>query len=390
MDKSNANPDYVKQQLAEAGLIPDEWDGDTLVVPVSALHGEGVDDLLEAILLVADDTDIRANPKGKTAGTVIEAQLERSRGVMTTVIVQNGTLERGDTILAGTSYGRIKAMFNDAGDQVKKAPPSTPVRVKGLNAAPLPGTIFTVVKSEKVARQLAEERELEAESDVPQSRGMTLDELFARFQAGETKELNLIVKVDVQGSLETIINGLESISFEEEDSNIKVNILHSEIGNVSESDVSLASASGAIVVGFNVKVDSAAKRKANNEGVEIRLYNVIYKMFEDIEMALAGMLDPVFEYQPIGLAEVRQVFTIPRVGKIAGSYIRDGIARRDARARVIRRDRIIHEAGVSSLKRFQEDVREVRTGFECGINVEGFSDFEEGDLIQFLQRVRVR
>lgn len=390
MDRSNANPDLVKQQLAEQELIPDEWDGDTLVVPVSALTGDGIDNLLEAILLISEDTTILGNPKSSAAGTVIEAELDRSRGVMTTLLVQNGTLHRGDIIVVGTMYGRIKAMFNEFGEEVKEAGPSTPVSIMGLSEIPEPGTIFEVIDKEKAARKLVEDRQAEESEPTTERRALTLEDLYARFQAGEAKELNLIVKVDVQGSLEPIVNGLDDIAVEDQEGDITVKVIHTDVGNVTESDVMLASASEAIVVGFNVNIDNAAQRRADSEQVEVRMYNVIYKLFEDVEDALTGMLEPVYADKLIGVAEVRQVFKIPRIGNIAGSYVLDGEARRDADARVIRNGKEIHRGRVSALKRFQEDVKEVRTGYECGINVHGFDKFEEGDQIEFVISERVR
>ncbi len=394
IDRNNANQDFVKQQLAENGLMPDDYGGDTIVLPVSALKGEGIDDLVEAIILVADDTDIRANPKGRVAGTILEAELDKFRGVMATLLVQNGTLRKGDTVLAGQTYGRIKAMFDENGEQVDAAPPSTPVQVMGLNDVPEAGDFFEIVKSEKAARSIVDDRDVAGELSEAGSVGtpMTLEALYEKFQAGEARELNLIVKADVQGSLEPILSSLEKVSVEDEqdDTTIKVSIIHEDIGNVSESDVMLASASNAIIIGFNVVVDGAAQRRADSEGVEIRNYSVIYTLLEEIEQALQGMLKPVYEDRVIGVAEVRQVFRISKVGAIAGSYIREGEARRDARARVIRNHQLLHEGKLSSLKRFQEDAKEVRSGFECGISVDGFNDFEEGDLIQFTVRERVR
>ncbi|GAB4470076.1 MAG: hypothetical protein Kow00124_05890 [Anaerolineae bacterium] len=388
IDRPNANVELVKQQLADNGLVPDEWGGDIMVVPVSALTGEGIDELLAAILLVADETEIKANPRGEPKGTVLEANVDRSRGAMATLLVQNGTLKRGQTVLAGTSYGRIKAMFNENGEEVQEAPPSMPVRVMGLNEAPEPGTTFSVVKSEKEARAIVEERTQARKEE--QRRPFTLEDLYARLREGEAKELNLIVKVDVQGSLEPIVDGLRRIRIKEDDKELKVNILHAEIGNVSESDVMLASASDAVIVGFQVSIDTPAQRRADSEGVEIRLYDIIYKLFEDIELSLKGMLEPVYEDRVIGVAEVRQVFKISKVGRVAGCYVVEGEARRDARGRVVRDKKVIHEGKVTSLKRFQEDVREVRTGFECGINIDGFDAFEEGDRIEFTVRERVR
>lgn len=389
IDRNNARPEQVKQQLVEVGLTPDEWDGDTLVVPVSAITGEGIEDLLEAILLVADDTRIVANPKANPAGTILEAEVEKGRGVMATLLVQNGTLNQGQVILAGDTYGRIKAMFDFEGNPIKQAGPSTPARVMGLSDAPEPGTLFKVVKSEKEARALIEERE-EAERGAAQSKQpISLEDLYARFQAGEAKELNLIVKVDVQGSLEPIVNSLEKLSVKENDDELKVHIIHTDIGNVSESDVMLASASEAIIVGFQVDIDPAAQRRADSEAIEIRLYSIIYNLLDEIEQALEGLLEPVYEDTVIGAAEVRQVFRISKLGQIAGCYVREGEVRRKAQARIIRDHQVIHTGNVTSLKRFQEDVREVRTGFECGVGIEGFSSFEVGDIIQFTIRQRV-
>ncbi len=389
IDKDNANPDRVKQQLADQGLVPDDWDGNTMVVPVSARTGDGIEDLIEAIVLTADETEIIANPKGKTAGTVIEAEIDRFRGVMATLLVQNGTLQAGDTIIAGSALGRLKAMFNERGEQVKEAGPSTPVQAMGLNEAPEPGTTFEVVKNEKIARGLAEERKGE-QAKASQRAPLTLDELFARFQAGEAKELNLIVKADVQGSLEPIVTSLQKLTVREDDRDLKVNVIHSDVGNITESDVMLASASGAIVIGFQVDVDTAAKRRADSEHVEIRRYDIIYNLLEEVEQALKGLLEPVYEDKVVGVAEVRDVFKISKVGTIAGCIVREGEVRRSAKVRIIRSHQVVHEGSVSSLKRFQEDVREVRQGFECGVAVDGFADFQEGDMIQFLIRERVR
>lgn len=390
MDRAQANPEKVKQQLADMGLVPDEWDGSTIVVPVSAKTGEGIDDLLEAILLVAGETEIKANPEGTTAGTVLEAEMERNRGVMATLLVQNGTLQRGDTVVAGTAYGRLKAMFDENGEEVKEAGPSTPVRVMGLNEAPEPGTLFEVVKDEKTARALAAER-LAARYTRPEDRrALTLEDLYARFQAGEAKDLNLIVKADVQGSLEPIVSSLEKLAVREGERDLKVKILHADIGTINESDVMLASASDAIVVGFQVEVDGAARRRADSEGVEIRRYDIIYELLDEVQKALEGLLEPVYEDKVVGVAEVRQVFHISKVGAIAGCYMREGEGRRDASARIIRNHNIIHEGSIASLKRFQEDVREVRAGFECGISVTGFDDYQVGDVIQFTVKERVR
>ncbi len=390
IDRDNANIDRVKQQLSEQDLVPDDWDGSTMVIPVSARTGEGLEDLVEAILLIADDTDIRANPVGAAGGTVLEAEMDRFKGIMVTLLVQNGTLHTGDTVMAGTSYGRIKAMFDESGDDVDEAGPSTPVRVMGLNEVPDAGTLFEVVKNEKAARSLAAERVESSREGPAQHSAMTLEDLYARFQAGEAKELNLIVKADVQGSLEPIINSLGKIKVEEDGRELKVRIIHADTGNVSESDVMLAAAAGAIVIGFQVDSDTAAKRRAESEHVEIRRYDVIYELIDEVEAALIGLLEPVYEDKVSGVAEVREVFKISKAGTIAGCFIREGEARRNAKVRVLRDRRVLHEGSVSSLKRFQEDVREVRTGFECGVSIDNFNDFEAGDVIQFLIRERVR
>ncbi|MBN1966377.1 MAG: translation initiation factor IF-2 [Anaerolineae bacterium] len=387
IDRPNANLERVKQQLAELGLVPDEWDGDTLVVPVSAKEHVGLDDLLEAILLVTDSIKIVANPDAEAAGTVLEGRIEPRRGVVATLLVQNGTLHMGDTVVAGTSQGRIKAMFDQTGNPVTAAGPSEPVSVLGLSTAPDPGELFEVAESDRIAKATVEQRRLDQEEATRQGpRRMTLDDIFAQFQAGEAKELNLIIKADVQGSLEPIVNSLEDLG----DSDLGVHILHAEVGNISENDIMLASVSGAIVLGFNVRADAAARRVAENDGVDIRLYTIIYKLIEDVELALKGMLEPEYADVVVGVAEVRQVFRISRVGRIAGCYIRSGEARRNAKARVRRGGEIIFPGGsVSSLKRFEEDVREVRTGFECGVDINGFDGFEEGDLIEFFVTERV-
>ncbi|PJF41510.1 MAG: translation initiation factor IF-2 [Chloroflexi bacterium] len=390
VDKRNANPERAKQQLAELGLVPDEWDGNTLMVPVAALEGQGLEDLLEAILLVADDNKIVANPKANPAGIVIEAEVDPSRGTIATLLVLNGTLRTGDIVVAGETYGRIKAMFDEYGKRVKEAEPSTPVAVLGLNDMPSPGDHFEKVAKERQARQLAEERRRESQDRSVSSRpGLTLEDIFAQYEAGTAKELTLIVKSDVQGTLQPVIDILQELDANNQDG-IGINILSAGVGDINESDVMLASASNAIIVGFNVDVDSAARRVADSQGVDIRLYKVIYKLQEDIELALHGLLDPVYEKKVIGRAEVRQTFKIPRIGTIAGSYIRDGEARRNARARLIRDGEVIVEdVAVSSLKRFEEDVREVRSGFECGIGLQNVRDIKEGDVIEFFVSERV-
>ncbi len=378
IDRPDANPDFVKHQLADNGLVPDEWDGSTIVVPVSAKQKMGLDDLLEAILLVADSIDIRANPNGKVFGTVIEAELDRSKGTIATLLVQNGTLEMGDVVLAGKAYGKIKAMSDFHGKRIVKARPSTPVLVMGLNDVPEAGELFLVYPSEREAKVVVEERKAKAQEKIAAAPRATLEELFSRFQAGEVHELPLIVKADVQGSLEPITNSLNELN----KGDIKINVLYSETGNITENDVMLAAASRAIIVGFNVQADTAARRLAEVEGVSIRQYNIIYRLIEDVEKALKGMLAPEFKEVTIGRAEVLAVFRISKVGNIAGCRVRDGEIRRNARVRVRRGDQVLYEGEISSLKHEKDDVREVRTGFECGIGLKGFNDLQVGDSIE--------
>ncbi len=389
VDKRNANIERVKQGLAELDLVPDDWDGDTLMVPVDSLKGVGIEDLLEAVLLVADDKSIVANPKATGAGVVVEAQVDHSRGTVATLLVLNGTLKRSDTIMTSMAYGRIKAMFDQTGQPVNEAGPSMPVAVLGLNHPPQPGEQFEVVKNDKVARALIEERADQRAGEVAAKPAFTLEDMFRQFTEGDTKQLNLVVKADVQGSLEPIINSLNNLS-ETNKEGIGVNILSSDVGNVTENDIMLASASSAVVLAFNVNIDSAARRAAETHRVDVRWYNIIYKMLEDIELALHGLLEPEYAPRVIGTAEVRKVFKISRLGAIAGCYVREGEIRRNARARVKRGDQLlIKETTVSSLKRINEDVREVRSGFECGVGLDGFNDFEEGDLIEFFIMERI-
>jgi len=378
MDKANANPDNVKKQLGELDLVPDEWGGSTIMVPVSAKEKTGIDDLLEAVLLVADNTDIRANPKGKVSGTIIEAERDKSKGVIATLLVQNGTLRDSQVVIAGSTHGKIKAMFDFRGNPTHKAGPSVPVSVLGLSDVPTAGDRFEVVESDKEARQIIGEKEDALAGANGTIKKATLEELFANFQAGEAKSLNLIIKVDVQGSLEPIRHELEKLSQGE----IEVAILHADTGNVSENDIMLAAASNAIVIGFNVQADIQARRMAEKEKISIRLYEIIYRMSEDIEKALKGMLDPVFAEKVIGKAEVLQVFPISKIGKIAGCRVREGEIRRNAKIHIFRGEDIVYEGEIASLKHEKDDVREVRQGFECGIHFKNFSDIEVGDMIE--------
>jgi translation initiation factor IF-2 len=377
IDRPDANPDFVKKQLAELGLVPDEWEGSTIVVPVSAKQKKGLEDLLEAILLVADSTEILANANGKVIGTVIEAQVDRAKGVMATLLVQNGTLQMGDAIVAGTSAGRIRAMFDYHGKPIRKAAPATPVLVMGLGDVPSAGELFEVLPSERDARALADSRKLAAQAEVVAAPKATLEELFTRFKAGELQDLRLIVKADVVGSLEPIINSLKEIP----QTDIKINILHAEAGNISESDVMLAAASHAIIVGFNVTAETPARRLAEAEGVSIRQYDIIYRLQEDVEKALKGMLEPEYREVELGKAQVLAIFRVSKVGAVAGCRVLSGELRRNGRLRVLRGDKIVHDGEVGSLKHEKEDVREVRTGWECGVSCKNFDDYVAGDLL---------
>jgi translation initiation factor IF-2 len=378
IDRPDANQDFVKNQLAELGLVPDEWGGSTLVVPVSAKLRQGMEDLMEAILLTAESVDIRANPNGKVIGTVVEAQIDRAKGVTATLLVQNGTLETGDTIVAGTAYGRLRALFDFRGRKIRSASPATPVQVMGLNEVPGVGEIFSAYPSEREARAVVEERRQAAQQKAARAPKVSLEELFAKVQAGEEKELNLILKADVQGSLEPIVNSINDLN----KGSIKVNLIYAETGNITESDVLLAGASKAIVLGFNVQADPASRRVAEVEGVSIRLYDIIYRLTEDIEKALKGMLAPEFKETVIGKAQVMAVFSISKVGNIAGCKVIQGEVRRNGKMRVMRGDKQIHEGEVSSLKIMKDDAREVRQGYECGISLKNFNEFVPGDILE--------
>jgi translation initiation factor IF-2 len=377
VDKANANPDRVKQELADLGLVPDDWDGDTMVVPVSAKQAKGIDDLLEAVLLVADSNKIQANPEGKVLGTVIEAELDKSKGVVATLLVQNGTLRQGDTVLVGTSFGRVRAMFDYQGNTLEEAGPSTPVAALGLPEVPKAGELFEVVGSEREAKAAIEERASRSQQPEARPQALSLDQVFAAFQAGEAQQLNLVVKADVQGSLEPIVSSLQGLKVGE----IGVNVLHAATGNIGENDVMLAAASHAIIIGFNVTADAPARRVAETEGVDVRLYDIIYRLTEDIEKALKGMLEPEKRTVDVGRAEVLQLFRIPKIGYIAGCRVVQGEIRRNARMRVVRGKETVYDGNVSSLRHEKDDVREVREGFECGIALKGFDEFEVGDQL---------
>lgn len=385
IDRANANPELVKQQLSELDLTPDEWGGSTMVVSVSATTGEGLDDLLEAVLLVAEETDIRANPAGKVFGTVIEGRLERGRGVVATLLVQNGTLRVGHAMVAGTVPGKVRAMFDYVGEAIVEAGPSVPAQVMGFGSVPVAGDLFEVVSNEKEARAIVEERNLEQAAAAGPREGFSLDEILARFQAGETKTLNLIIKADVQGSVEPIVHSLEGLAHDE----LAVNILRADAGGITESDIMLARASDAVVIGFCVEPDTAALKLAEVHKISIRTYDLIYKLIDDVDQALQGLLEPEYGEVVIGKAEVRAVFRVRRAGLVAGCHILEGEARRNAEARLWRGGQAIWEGSVSSLKRFDEDVREVRSGFECGVGLEGADDFRERDTIEFFVIERI-
>jgi translation initiation factor IF-2 len=389
MDRPAARPERVKQQLSELDLTVEDWGGDVVCVEVSAKEKTGIEDLLENILLVTEVADLRSNPNRSAIGTVVEGQLDRHRGPTATLLIQAGTLRVGDALVIGTISGRVRAMLDHQGEAVEEALPSMPVQVLGLSDVPKAGDIFKVVESERTARAIAEERaeqqQLE-EARPSRPRALSLTELFSQFQAGQAKELNLIVKADVQGSLEPIVASVEKLGTEE----LKVKILHRGIGGISESDVMLASASDAIILGFRVDVDEAARRVAVQDGVDIRQYDIIYHLIEDIDKALKGLLEPVFEPVTIGHAEVRAIFTIRRRGKVAGCYVTDGEITRNAMVRILRDDEEIYDSEVDSLKRFQEDVTEVKAGFECGVSIAGFDDYEEGDVLEFYRMEQVR
>ena len=377
IDKANANPEHVKQQLADQELVPDDWGGSTMVIPVSAKQKKGIEDLLEGILLVADNTSIKANPNGKVIGTVIEAEVDKSKGVMATLLIQNGTLESGDIVVAGTAHGRLRALSDYKGKPVKKASPSTPVAVMGLSDVPSAGDLFEVVDSEKEARLMVAERQALAKSQAQLRKKVSLEDLFASVQSGEAKELNLIVKADVQGSLDPIVSELNKLG----EGEIGIKILYAETGNIGDNDVMLASASNAIIIGFNVQADVSARRLAEKEGVDIRLYEIIYRMTEDIEKALSGMLEPETKEKVIGRAQVLAVFSASKFGKVAGCRVTEGELRRNAKVRLYRGTDIIYEGDMGSLRHEKDDVKEVRQGYECGVGFKSFNDIQVGDQL---------
>ena len=379
MDKPEANPDRIKQQLTEYDLIPEEWGGDTVIVPISAKTGMGLDDLLEMVILTAEVQELKANPNRRAKGTVIEARLDKNRGPIATLLVQNGTLNQGDIVIAGTAVGRVRVMTNDKGRTVKTAGPSVPVEITGLAEVPAPGDEFNAVTDERMARELVEQRKQAAKDAAANAmQKVTLDNLFAKMQEGEMKELPLIVKADVQGSAEAVKASLEKISNEE----VRVRVIHAGVGAINESDILLASTAGAIIVGFNVRPDAGAQASAQRTAVDMRFYRVIYDAIDEIEAAMKGMLAPKFEEAIIGHAEVRMTYKVSAIGTIAGCMVKDGKVTRDAQVRVLRDNIVIHEGEVGSLQRFKDAAKEVTAGYECGMSILKFNDIKEGDIFE--------
>ncbi|MBN1922355.1 MAG: translation initiation factor IF-2 [Anaerolineae bacterium] len=386
IDKPNARPEFVKQELSDLGLVSDEWGGDIMIIPVSAKKQQGLEDLLEAILLLADEIGVQANPDRAAVGAVLEGKLDKRRGPVATVLVQNGTLLTGDIVVVGTTWGKVRALEDENEKRHRTAPPGTPAVIIGLHDVPVAGDRLEVVSDERTARAIAQKRteEARAATQVAQRRPLSLDEISARIREGQAKELAIVLKTDVQGSIEPIVNSLQRLSVGE----VRLNIIHAAAGNITESDVSLAVASEGIVLGFRVNVDGAAQRIADDENVAINIYEIIYNLIDDVEKAMKGLLDPVYQPKTLGQAEVRAIFNIPKLGKVAGCMVTDGILRRNARVRVWRGDKMLHEGGFASLKRFEKDVREVRDGFDCGVRVEGFDEVEIGDRLEcfFMER----
>ncbi|MBP3672670.1 MAG: translation initiation factor IF-2, partial [Oscillospiraceae bacterium] len=387
MDKPTANPDKIKEQLTKYDLIPEEWGGDTIIVPISAKTGMGLNELLEMVLLTAEVQELKANPNRRAKGTVIEARLDKTRGPIATLLVQNGTLKQGDIVIAGTAVGRVRVMTNDKGRTVKTAGPSIPVEITGLAEVPTPGDEFNAVVDERMARELVEQRK-QAQKDAAANAmsKVTLDNLFARMQEGEMKELPLIVKADVQGSAEAVKASLEKISNEE----VRVKVIHAGVGAINESDILLASTSGAIIIGFNVRPDAAAAASGHRANVDMRFYRVIYDAIDEIEAAMKGMLAPQYEEVVLGHAEVRLTYKVSAIGTVAGCMVKDGKVTRDAQVRVLRDNIVIHEGEIGSLQRFKDAAKEVTAGYECGMTVAKFNDIKEGDIFECFQMQEVK
>lgn len=379
MDKPAANPDRIKQELVEYGLVPEDWGGDTICVPVSARNEEGIDDVLEMILLVAEMQELKANPNRKAVGIIVEAELDKGRGPVATVLVQKGTLKVGDIVVSGTAHGRVRAMLNDKGKRVKKATPSIPVMILGLSEVPEAGEHLYVVENEKKARNYTQARkEKIREEQLKSSQKVSLDDLFEKIQLGEVKELNVIIKADVKGSVEAVKQSLSKLETDE----VRVNVIHGGVGGITESDVMLASASNAIIIGFNVRPTLTAIDISKRESVDIRTYRVIYDAIEDIESAMRGLLDPTIEEEVIGRAEIRATFKVPNVGMVAGIYVLQGKITRNSKIRLLREDVVIYEGDISSLKRFKDDAKEIQSGYEGGLSLENYNDIKEGDIIE--------
>ena len=390
IDKDNADPQRVLTQLAEYELVPESWGGDTIVVEMSALQGLGVDELIEQLQVVAELEELTANPTGRAKGIVIEAQLDKGRGPVATILVDKGELRVGDPIVAGAAWGKVRAMINDKGEQVKVAGPSTPVQVLGLSLVPEAGDEFRAAPDEKIARTVAEARELRLKArhlreDARVKTGTKLEDIFAQIQSGEKAAVNLILKADVQGSLEAVTESLRRLERDE----VNVSFVHRAVGGITENDITLANATNATIIGFNVRPDGKARKLAEQEQVEIRTYEIIYKLLEDIEQAVVGMLEPEFEEQVTGEAEVREIFKVPKLGAIAGCYVRSGVITRGSKVRFLRDGTIIWKGDISSLRRFKDDAREVREGFECGIGLSDFQDLKPGDLIETYDDVEI-
>jgi translation initiation factor IF-2 len=386
IDKPDVNLERVKQQLADRGVLCEDWGGDVVCIPVSAKRNEGISDLLENLLIVAELEELKANPECPAVGAVIEAKLDKNKGPLATVLIQTGVLRVGDPLVAGDTWGKVKAMFDDRGEHLRKAEPATPVKILGFDSVPQAGDILTVTTSDREARTLAQERKEEKRlAALKPTRPPRLSELSAQIREGGVKELNIIMKTDVQGSIEPIKTSLERLEMD----TVRVNILHSDSGSITEGDVLLALASKGIIIGFNTQTEPGARQLADSEGVDIRRYQVIYNLVDDVEKAVKGMLEPTYVEAIEGHAEVRAIFSFSRSGTVAGSYVTDGTVSRSALARIIRNGETVFKSSVNSLKRFKDDVREVSTGFECGIGIEGYSDFHVGDIIEFYRNERV-